>query len=95
MISWLRIQLRKIKNFIYKKKTLTPRNLVNASLGIRLSSHEKICAERMTLLIKSIDALKKNVDELKIQVAKGKGAVAVLVFLGTIVAAVFGYLNIR
>ena len=78
-----------------KKKTLTPRNLVNTSLGIRLSSHEKICAERMTLLIKSIDALKKNVDELKIQVAKGKGAVAVLVFLGTIVAGVFGYLNIR
>ena len=78
-----------------KKKTITPRNLVNTSLGIRLSSHEKICAERMSLLIKSIDALKKNVDELKIQVAKGKGAVAVLVFLGTIVAAVFGYLNIR
>ena len=78
-----------------KKKTLTPRSMVNASLGIRLSSHEKICAERMTLLIKSIDALKKNVDELKIQVAKGKGAVAVLVFLGTIVAGVFGYLNIK
>ena len=78
-----------------KKKTLTPRSMVNASLGIRLSSHEKICAERMTLLIKSIDALKKNVDELKIQVAKGKGAVAVLVFLGTIVAAIFGYLNIK
>ena len=78
-----------------KKKTLTPRSMVNTSLGIRLSSHEKICAERMTLLIKSIDALKKNVDELKIQVAKGKGAVAVLVFLGTIVAGVFGYLNIK
>ena len=66
-----------------------------ASVGYRLSSHEKICAERMSLLIKSIDALKKNVDELKIQVAKGKGAVAVLVFLGTVVAAVFGYFNIR
>ena len=78
-----------------KKKTLTPRNIVNTSLGIRLSSHEKICAERMALLIKSIDALKKNVEELKIQVAKGKGAVAVLVFLGTIVAGVFGYLNIK
>jgi hypothetical protein len=49
----------------------------------------------MSQLIKSIDSLKKNVDELKIQVAKGKGAVAVLVFLGTIVAAVFGYFNIR
>ena len=78
-----------------KKKTVTPRNIVNASLGIRLSSHERLCAERMSLLIKSIDALKRNVDELKIQIAKGKGAVAVLVFLGTIVAATFGYLNIK
>ena len=67
----------------------------SASVGNRLSSHEKICAERMSLLIKNIDSLKKNVDELKIQVAKGKGAVAVLVFLGTVVAAVFGYFNIR
>ena len=78
-----------------KRKPITPKSIVNTSLGIRLSSHEKLCAERMSLLIKSIDALKKNVDELKIQVAKGKGAVAVLVFLGTIVAGVFGYLNIK
>ena len=56
-----------------KKKSAT---IVNQQVGIRLSSHEKLCAERMALLIKSIDALKKNVDELKIQVAKGKGAVA-------------------
>tara|TARA_R100001530_G_scaffold131092_1_gene102538 strand:+ start:45 stop:287 length:243 start_codon:yes stop_codon:yes gene_type:complete len=78
-----------------KRKTITAKNMVNAQLGIRLSSHERLCAERMSQLIKSIDSLKKNVDELKIQVAKGKGAVAVLVFLGTIVAAVFGYFNIR
>ena len=74
-----------------------PKKKLDVTLGVgyRLSSHEKICAERMALLIKSIDALKKNVEELKIQVAKGKGAVAVLVFLGTIVAGVFGYLNIK
>ena len=78
-----------------KKKSITPRSIINTSLGIRLSSHEKLCAERMSLLIKSIDALKKNVEELKLQVAKGKGAVAVLVFLGTIVAAIFGYFNIK
>ena len=35
-----------------KKRAVTPRNLVNTSLGIRLSSHEKLCAERMALLIK-------------------------------------------
>ena len=78
-----------------KKKAVTARNIVNASLGIRLSSHEKLCAERMALLIKSIDALKKNVDELKIQVAKGKGAVAVLMMLGALVIGVLGYFNIK
>ena len=78
-----------------KKKIKPLIGITAQGIGYRLSSHEKLCAERMALLIKSIDALKKNVDELKIQVAKGKGAVAVLVFLGTIVAAVFGYLNIK
>jgi len=78
-----------------KRKSVTAKNFIDKTLGIRISSHEKLCAERMSLLIKNIDALKKDVGELKVQVAKGKGAVAVLVFLGTIVAAVFGYFNIR
>ena len=78
-----------------KRKSVTAKNFIDKTLGIRISSHEKLCAERMSLLIKNIDALKKDVGELKVQVAKGKGAVAVLVFLGTIVAAIFGYFNIR
>ena len=78
-----------------KRKSITAKNFIDKTLGIRISSHEKLCAERMSLLIKNIDALKKDVVELKIQVAKGNGAVAVLVFLGTIVAAVFGYFNIK
>ena len=78
-----------------KKKTLTPRNLVNTSLGIRLSSHERLCADRMKQLIHSIEKLNNKVSKLSEDVSKGKGAIAVLVFLGTIVAAVFGYLNIR
>ena len=77
------------------KTKITTRNFVNKSLGVRLSSHEKLCAERMSLLLKSIEGLRKDVLQLKLQVAKGKGAVSVLVFLGTIVAAVFGYLNIK
>ena len=78
-----------------KKKTLTPRNMVNASLGIRLSSHEKTCSDRMKQLVHSIDELNNKVSKLSEDVSKGKGAVAVLVFLGTIVAAIFGYLNIK
>ena len=65
-----------------KKKSAT--SLVQQSVGIRLSSHEKICAERMSNLITSIQRLEKKVDTLQDSVSKGKGIVAVLVFLGSI-----------
>jgi len=70
-------------------------SLVNASLGIRLSSHEKLCAERMKQLIKAIDELNKKVSKLSDDVSRGKGAVAVLVGIGTIIAACIGFFNLR
>ena len=76
-----------------KKKSLT--SLTQQSVGIRLSSHEKICSERMSSLITSIERLEKKVDTLSDSVSKGKGIVAVLVFLGSIAAACIGYLNIK
>ena len=76
-----------------RKKALT--SLVQQSVGIRLSSHEKICAERMNNLITSIQRLEKKVDTLSDSVSKGKGIVAVLVFLGSIAAACIGYFNIK
>ena len=66
-----------------------------SSADIRLSAHEKLCAERMKQLIKSIDELKKKVSELKEDVSKGKGAVAVLMMLGALVIGVLGYFNIK
>ena len=75
-----------------KKSSLT---LVQQSVGIRLSSHEKICAERMSNLITSIQRLEKKVDTLSDSVSKGKGIVAVLVFLGSIVAAAIGFFNYK
>ncbi len=71
------------------------RSLVNTSLGIRLSSHEKLCAERMKQLLKSIDELNKKVSKLSDEVSTGKGMVKVLVFLGTIAAACIGFFNLR
>ena len=76
-----------------KKKSLT--TLAQQSVGIRLSSHEKICAERMNNLITSIQRLEKKVDTLSDSVSKGKGIVAVLVFLGSIVAAAIGIFNYK
>jgi len=73
----------------------TPASMVNASLGIRLSSHEKLCAERMKQLIKSIDELNKKVSKLSDDVSKGKGAVAVLIGIGTIIAACIGFFQFK
>ena len=76
-----------------KRKAIS--NYAEVSTGVRLSSHEKLCAERMKTLLEAIKELKKDVSELKINVAKGKGAVAVLVFLGTLIATVIGYFNFK
>jgi len=75
-----------------KKSSLT---LAQQSVGIRLSSHEKICAERMTNILKSIERLEKKVADLSDNVSKGKGMISVLVALGTIAAACIGYFNIK
>ena len=76
-----------------KKKAIS--SLAEQSVGIRLSSHEKLCAERMKNLIDSIQRLEKKVDSLSDSVSKGKGIVAVLVFLGGLAATILSYLNFK
>jgi DNA-binding protein YbaB len=60
--------------------------------GIRLTSHEKVCAERMKTLFKSMDEVKKEIKELRADMNKGKGAVNVLVFMAGLLAAIIGLL---
>ena len=71
------------------------KSLVNTSLGIRISSHEKLTAERHKQILKSIDELNKKVSKLSDDVSRGKGAVAVLICLGSIAAACIGFFNLR
>ena len=77
------------------RKKITPSKYAELSAGVRLSSHEKLCAERMKTLNDSINELKKEVKSLRQDVSKGKGAVAVLVFVGTLVASIIGILNFK
>ena len=70
-------------------------DIVQASLGLRLSSHEKICQVRMNSILKSIERLEKKVSELSDNVSKGKGMISVLVFLGSIVALAIGFFNYK
>jgi len=75
-----------------RKKTLT---IAEERVGIRLSSHEKLCAERMESILKSIERLEKKVEQLSDHVSTGKGIVKVLVVLGSLAAAFIGYLNLK
>ena len=74
-----------------KKKT----SYVTVGLGVRLSSHERLCAERMKALLKSIDEINKKVSKLTEEMSQGKGAIKVLMAIGSIVVAVLGYLNFK
>ena len=77
------------------RKKLTPKEFSEISAGVRLSSHEKICAERMKHIQESIKDLSKEVKSLRQDVSKGKGMVQVLVFLGTLVAGIIGFFQFR
>jgi len=70
-------------------------DIVQASLGYRLSSHENICQDRMNNILKSIERLEKKVSELSDNVSRGKGMISVLVALGTIAAACIGFFNFK
>jgi hypothetical protein len=73
------------------RKKITPKEFSEVATGVRLSSHEKLCAERMKVLNESINELKKEVKLLRTDVSKGKGAISVLVFFGTLLAGVIGF----
>ena len=77
------------------RKKITTREYADAAAGVRLSAHEKLCAERMKHIQESIKELSKEVKLLRSDVSKGKGAVAVLVFIGTLVASIIGFLNFK
>jgi hypothetical protein len=77
------------------RKKITPTQYAEATAGVRLSAHEKLCAERMKTIQDSINELKREVKSLRTDVSTGKGMVKVLVFLGTVVATIIGVLNIK
>jgi hypothetical protein len=57
-----------------------------------LSTHEKICAERMKTLIRTIDEIKiqlkdmsVEIKDLRVDMSKGKGAIMLLIILGGVI----------
>ena len=77
------------------RKKITPKQYAEHTAGVRLSAHEKLCAERMKTLNESINELRKEVKSLRQDVLKGKGAISVLVFLGTVIAGIIGFFQFK
>ncbi len=74
-----------------KKKLNQVQMYAEQTTGVRLSSHEKLCAYRMKEIQNSIKELSLEVKSLRQDVLKGKGAISVLLILGSFVAGVIGF----
>ena len=64
-----------------------------SATSVRLSAHERICAERMSTLIKTIDELRSDVKQLHSDMNKGKGVIAFLIIVGGLVGSVLAILK--
>jgi len=78
-----------------RKKANPVQMYAEQTTGVRLSSHEKLCAFRMKQLLDNIKEMRKEVNELKETVSMGKGMVRILVFLGTLVVGAIGFFQFR
>ena len=76
-------------------KKLTPKQYADVATGVRLSSHEKLCAERMNNILKTLEEMKREVKSLRQDVSMGKGGLKVILAIGTLVVGIIGYFNFR
>jgi len=77
-----------------RKKT-TLKEYSEVATGVRLSSHEKLCAERMNNILKTLEEMKREVKSLRQDVSMGKGGLKVILTIGTIVVGILGYFNFK
>ena len=78
-----------------RKKVLTPKEFSEIATGVRLSSHEKLCAERMNNILKSIEEMRKEIKSLRQDVSMGKGGLKVILAIGTLIAGCIGFFTFR
>ena len=71
------------------------KQFADEATGVRLSSHEKLCAERMNNILKTLEEMKKEVKSLRQDVSMGKGGLRVILAIGTLVVGIIGYFNFR
>lgn len=76
-------------------RKLTSKQYADVATGVRLSSHEKLCAERMNNILKSIEEMRKEIKSLRQDVSMGKGGLKVILTIGTIIVGILGYFNFK
>jgi len=74
-----------------KKKNL--KQGIEDNNSIRISYHEKVCAERMKTLFKAIDEMRTDIKEIRADVNKSKGGFRVLLLIGGAIASLLGYIK--
>mgnify|MGYP000344134147 FL=1 len=77
------------------RKKITSKDDAEVSAGVRLSSHEKLCAERMKTLNESINELKREVKSLRQDVSMGQGGLKVILAIGTLLVGIIGFFQFK
>jgi hypothetical protein len=76
-------------------RKLTSKQYADVATGVRLSSHEKLCAERMNNILKSIEEMKKEIKSLRQDVSMGKGGLKVILAIGTCIVGLIGFFQFK
>ena len=71
------------------------KQFADEATGVRLSSHEKLCAERMNNILKTLEEMKKEVKSLRQDVSMGKGGLRVILAIGTLVVGIIGFFQFK
>ena len=77
------------------RKKITPKEYSEVATGVRLSSHEKLCAERMNNILKSIEEMKREIKSLRQDVSMGKGGLKVILAVGTLIVGIIGFFQFK
>ena len=77
-----------------KKSSVSAKDIkqyAEKSNSVRISYHEKVCAERMKTLFKAIDEMRLDIKNLRADMNKGKGAVGFFIVVGGLIETVLGF----
>jgi len=77
------------------RKKITPKEYSEIATGVRLSSHEKLCAERMNNILKTLEEMKREVKSLRQDVSMGKGGLKVILAIGTLIVGIIGFFQFK